>query len=126
MNGDRVCASRADRPLPAPLGHVPLRPFWLCRVCGQSWPCGRAKLDLLAGYQDSPLNLFIYLAGLLHEAIDDLHRLNASTTGEVRGLFDRFLGWPARGRGRRPGLLPDSADKPGHVGGGIGPEEDDL
>lgn len=102
MNGDGVSAAGADRSVPAPLGHLPLRPLWLCRACGQPWPCGRAKLDLLASYRDSPLNLLIYLAGLLHEAIDDLHRLNPGTTGDVRNLFDRFLGWPARNRGCRP------------------------
>ncbi|MEH1016297.1 hypothetical protein V6U90_24725 [Micromonospora sp. CPCC 206060] len=83
-------------------GHLPLRPLWLCRECGQPWPCGRAKLDLLASYQDNRLNLSLYLSGRLHEAIDDLHRLNSSTTGDVRNLFGRFLGWPARHCGRRP------------------------
>lgn len=83
-----------------------MRPLWLCRACGQPWPCGRAKLDLLTGYRNSPLSLFIYLAGLLHEAIDDLHRLDPRTTGDVRDLFDRFLGWPVRQAGRRP-TTPD-------------------
>nr|WP_175543563.1 hypothetical protein [Micromonospora pattaloongensis] len=82
--------------------HLPLRPLWLCRVCGQPWPCGRAKLALLASYHDSQINLLLYLSGLLHEAIDDLHRLNPSTTGNIRDLFDRFLGWPTRHRNRHP------------------------
>lgn len=76
--------------------HLPLRPLWLCRRCGQPWPCGAAKLALLAEYQDSPVSLFLYLAGCLHGAIDDLHRLNPSETGSAADLFDRFLGWPAR------------------------------
>ncbi|MFB9234071.1 hypothetical protein ACFFWC_00745 [Plantactinospora siamensis] len=95
MTSDRVSAAATPK---VPPEHLPLRPLWLCRACGQPWPCGRAKLALLTCYQDSRLNLLIYLAGLLHEAIDDLHRLHPSTTGDVRDLFDRFLGWPARRR----------------------------
>ncbi|MEH1053803.1 hypothetical protein V6U89_01105 [Micromonospora sp. CPCC 206171] len=100
MSGDGVSAAAADPKVSSE--HLPLRPLWLCRACGQPWPCGRAKLALLTSYQDSRLNLLLYLSGRLHEAIDDLHRLNASTTGDVRDLFDRFLGWPARHRSRRP------------------------
>ncbi|MEH0986135.1 hypothetical protein [Micromonospora sp. CPCC 205556] len=76
--------------------HLPLRPLWLCRRCGQPWPCGRARLVLVAEYRDNTVGLFLYLAGLLYEAIDDLHQLNPSAGGDVKGLFDRFLGWPAR------------------------------
>lgn len=76
--------------------HPPLRPLWLCRTCGQPWPCGPAKLALLVQYRDSPVSLFLYLAGCLHDAIDDLHRLNPSMPGRAADLFDRFLGWPTR------------------------------
>lgn len=100
MTSDGMNAVGADPKMLS--AHLPLRPLWLCRTCGQPWPCGQAKLDLLASYQDSRSNLLIYLAGRLHEAIDDLHRLNPSTTGDVRDLFDRFLGWPARHCGNRP------------------------
>ncbi|MFG1833845.1 hypothetical protein [Micromonospora chersina] len=79
-----------------PVEHLPLRPLWLCRRCGQPWPCGAAKLALLAEYQDNRVSLFLYLAGCLHDAIDDLHRLNPAETGTAAGMFDRFLGWPAR------------------------------
>ena len=97
MNGDRVHPAAVDRPLPPE--HLPLRPLWLCRRCGRPWPCGRARLVLLVEYRDNRIGLFLYLAGLLHEAIEDLRRLNPSTTGTVRDLFDRFLGWPARHHG---------------------------
>ncbi len=106
MNEDRVRPVKADRSVPLPPDHVPLRPLWLCRACGQPWPCGRAKLVLLGSYHGSEISLFLYLAGLLHEAIDDLHRIDPSTTGDVRDLFDRFLGWPTRHR-NRPGLTAD-------------------
>ncbi|MFU8852614.1 hypothetical protein ACNAW0_16745 [Micromonospora sp. SL1-18] len=76
--------------------HLPLRPLWLCRRCGQPWPCRAAKLALVVEYRDSPVSLFLYLAGCLHDAIDDLHRLNPSMTGSASDMFDRFLGWPAR------------------------------
>lgn len=79
-----------------PSEHLPLRPLWLCRRCGQPWPCGAAKLALLDEYREVPVSLFLYLAGWLHDAIDDLHRLNPSVTGSAADLFDRFLGWPAR------------------------------
>ncbi|ATO17822.1 hypothetical protein O7600_25130 [Micromonospora sp. WMMA1998] len=76
--------------------HVPMRPLWLCRRCGQPWPCGAAKIVLLAEYQNASVSLFLYLAGCLHKAIDDLHRLNPSVTGSAGDMYDRFLGWPAR------------------------------
>ncbi|NYT93399.1 hypothetical protein [Salinispora sp. H7-4] len=79
-----------------PSEHLPLRPLWLCRQCGQPWPCGPARLALVAEYRDNRVSLFLYLAGLLHEAIEDRHRLNPSATGDVPDLFDRFLGWPIR------------------------------
>ncbi|GIJ30720.1 hypothetical protein Vqi01_58820 [Micromonospora qiuiae] len=78
-----------------------MRPVWLCRRCGQPWPCGAAKLALTAEYQGSPVGLFLYLASCLHDAIDDLHRLNPNAAGGTASLFDRFLGWPARARAYR-------------------------
>ncbi|QLQ39616.1 hypothetical protein [Micromonospora robiginosa] len=85
-----------EQSVPGRVEHLPMRPLWLCRRCGQPWPCGAAKVTLVADYRDSPVNLFLYLAGHLHEAIDDLHRLNPSLTGSAADMFDRFLGWPAR------------------------------
>ncbi|TDB73402.1 hypothetical protein E1165_17420 [Micromonospora sp. KC723] len=37
----------ANRLAPAEAEHLPMRPLWLCRRCGQPWPCGAAKLALL-------------------------------------------------------------------------------
>ncbi|WP_233579472.1 hypothetical protein [Verrucosispora sp. FIM060022] len=73
-----------------------MRPLWLCRRCGQPWPCGAAKLALVTQYREMPVSLFLYLASRLHDAIDDLHLLNPSVTGSGPELFGRFLGWPAR------------------------------
>lgn len=76
--------------------HTPLRPIWLCRACGQPWPCGRAKLALVTEYDGDQVSLCLYLARMLHDAIDDLHKLNPTTTGCASDMFDRFLGWPTR------------------------------
>ncbi|MFI2577762.1 hypothetical protein ACH5AJ_36820 [Streptomyces rochei] len=79
-----------------PRPHLPMRPLWLCRPCGQPWPCGAAKIALLAEYRDSRVSLFLYLASCLHDAIGDLHQLHPSDTSSTTNVFDRFLGWPAR------------------------------
>ncbi|MFF5171420.1 hypothetical protein ACFY3U_02135 [Micromonospora sp. NPDC000089] len=94
MTGDGTRPAAPDWPWPPE--HLPLRPLWLCRRCGHPWPCSAAKLALLAEYREVPGSLFLYLAGCLHDAIDDLHRLNPSVTGSVADMFDRFLGLPAR------------------------------
>ncbi|MFI7607425.1 hypothetical protein ACIBTV_20085 [Micromonospora sp. NPDC049366] len=48
------------RPLAGELvEHLPLRPLWLCRRCGQPWPCGAAKVALLTEYQDNRVSLFL-------------------------------------------------------------------
>jgi hypothetical protein len=86
----------AHRVAPAAVEHLPMRPLWLCRRCGQPWPCGAARLALVAEYQDCPVSLFVYLAGCLYDAVDDLHQLNPSKRGSAADMFDRFLGWPAR------------------------------
>ncbi len=76
--------------------HLPLRPLWLCRRCELPWPCPEARLALAAEYRDSRVGLSLYLAGCLHDAIDDLHRLNPCAAGSIGDMYDRFLGWPAR------------------------------
>ncbi|MGW2625928.1 hypothetical protein ACWEOS_29155 [Micromonospora taraxaci] len=96
MSEEPARPAQTQRPDSGPREHTPLRPIWLCRACGQPWPCGRAKLALVAEYHGNQVSLFLYLAGLLHDAIDDLHKLNPTTTGCASDMFDRFLGWPAR------------------------------
>ncbi|MFG1654141.1 hypothetical protein ACGFIE_29835 [Micromonospora sp. NPDC049275] len=96
MNEESTGLTRAQRLDSGHNEHTPLRPIWLCRACGQPWPCGRAKLALVTEYDGNRVSLFLYLARLLHDAIDDLHKLNPTTTGRASDMFDRFLGWPAR------------------------------
>ncbi|MEW2382687.1 hypothetical protein AB0873_11465 [Micromonospora sp. NPDC047707] len=69
--------------------HTPIRPIWLCRACGHLWPCGDAKIALLAEYERNRVSLFVYLAGLLGDAADDLAKLRADALGDEE-LFDRF------------------------------------
>ncbi|WP_073832920.1 hypothetical protein [Micromonospora sp. CB01531] len=76
--------------------HTPIRPIWLCRTCGNPWPCGDAKLALLAEYERDRVSLFVYLAGQLGDAMDDLAKLRADMLGSGE-LFGRFLSWPSRG-----------------------------
>lgn len=73
--------------------HTPIRPIWLCRACGHPWPCGDAKLALLAEYERDRVSLFVYVAGALGDAADDLAKLGADGPNDEE-LFDRFLCWP--------------------------------
>lgn len=99
-------ASPAELGRAVPTEHLPLRPLWLCRRCGQPWPCGQARLALIAEYRANAIGLFLHMAGRLYEAIDDLHRLNPSATGDATDLFDRFLGWPVRHHGGARSTTP--------------------
>jgi hypothetical protein len=73
--------------------HAPRRPIWLCRTCATTWPCPAARLMLKAEYGDDRAGLCVYLCGLLHEAIEDLYRLNPHDGPNPQGLFDRIVGW---------------------------------
>ncbi|WP_348639671.1 hypothetical protein [Micromonospora sp. MH33] len=39
------------------------------------------------------MSLYVYLAGALGDAVDDLAKLRADAPSDGE-LFDRFLGWP--------------------------------
>ncbi len=73
--------------------HLAMRPLWLCRSCGGPWPCATARLTLTTEYADDRASLCIYLAGMLHEAMDDLYRLNPHDAPAPAVLFGRFLDW---------------------------------
>jgi hypothetical protein len=75
--------------------HLPRRPIWLCRACVQEWPCPTARTDLVTEYVDDTVALYVYLAGMLFDAITDLHRLNPEPGPDPTRMYDRFLGWPA-------------------------------
>ncbi|MFF3869295.1 flavin reductase [Micromonospora sp. NPDC020750] len=71
--------------------HLPIRPLWLCRRCGAPWPCGPARLSLLAEYQGNRTALLFYLAMLKEEANVHLTALNPSNPPV--DLTNRFLSW---------------------------------
>ncbi|MEV4196869.1 hypothetical protein [Micromonospora globbae] len=101
----------ADRPRPYPPGHpphVPIRPLWMCRACGQPWPCAEARLLLRVEYDQKPVELAIYLSGLYHEATHDLFRLNPHDGPTPRELFERFVAW---GPYRRGMVEPPAGDR---------------
>lgn len=75
--------------------HLPLRPVWLCKRCGQPWPCAGARLALIAEYAEDRISMSVYLCGQLYEAAADLHRLNADEALSPQALFARFIGWAA-------------------------------
>lgn len=74
-----------------PRAHLPIRPLWLCAACGQPWPCGTARLSLLAEYQGNRVALGVYLASLMAEAQNQLAELDGGTA--PADLTARFLGW---------------------------------
>ncbi len=72
------------------LAHRPLRPIWLCRLDANPWPCGEAKLVLLAAFADDRPGLLTLLSTLQREAEDHLTQLDS---GRSNNLTDRFLSW---------------------------------
>lgn len=72
-----------------------MRPLWMCRNCGQPWPCGSARLSLLAEYEGNRAALILYLSAQLAEARDQLGQLGDNIS--PADLTDRFIGW-ARSR----------------------------
>lgn len=90
--------TRPTDPAPGrrPGPHLPLRPLWLCRRCGHPWPCGPARLTLLADFRDDRIALHVYLGSVLLAAAADLHRLNPEPGPDPAALFTRFLGWAGR------------------------------
>ncbi|ASW57766.1 hypothetical protein [Plantactinospora sp. KBS50] len=86
--------------------HVPLRPTWLCRICAGPWPCGPAKLALLAGHDGDRIGLMITLAHYLHEAVYDLAEVCGPHCPDPQDLNRRFLGWVTRSRRQPRGGQP--------------------
>lgn len=70
--------------------HTPLRPTWLCRVDAHPWPCGAAKLGLLARFGEDRAELVAYLDELRTLAHADLTDLDGGREPE---LTTRFVAW---------------------------------
>ncbi|GIJ30153.1 hypothetical protein Vqi01_53150 [Micromonospora qiuiae] len=71
--------------------HLPSRPTWRCHTCGSAWPCGTAKVRLLAEYGRDRISLLIYLATLQEEAAEQLAERGRPVRPST--LHHRFTGW---------------------------------
>lgn len=65
--------------------HLPARPSWNCRVCGQAWPCAAARAALSGSH--GQMDLAVLMWNYLEEAAKDMPQAAASE------LFNRFLRW---------------------------------
>ncbi|MEO3743687.1 hypothetical protein [Plantactinospora sp. B5E13] len=91
--------------------HIPRRPTWACRICETDWPCDSARATLRVEYRHDPLALFVYLGLCLHEATEDLYKLNPNPGPDPVELHARFIGWvPVDRMIRRALLLRGYAD----------------
>ncbi|PZF91719.1 hypothetical protein [Micromonospora deserti] len=72
--------------------HLPVRPVWLCRVDAHPWPCGAARVSLMRQYVGDRTSLAVYLAPLMHDAID-LYQLSPDAVPSPAVLWDRFFAW---------------------------------
>jgi hypothetical protein len=87
-------AAWPERAAIPPSAHRPVRPLWTCPACALPYPCGAARLALLAEFRGDRLSLALYLGILLREAIDDSYRVGHRPDGA--NLHARFLGWLPR------------------------------
>ncbi|MDG4786825.1 hypothetical protein O7626_12945 [Micromonospora sp. WMMD1102] len=67
--------------------HTHTRPLFRCRACGALWPCGRARLVLIAMYRGNPAGLREHLTARLALALAD------QPDADPAALTARFLGW---------------------------------
>jgi hypothetical protein len=65
--------------------HIPDRPSWRCRSCGDPWPCDQAR-DQLAARMDK-VALATHMWAQLDHAFDD------QPIGPPAEMFDRFIHW---------------------------------
>lgn len=66
--------------------HQPRRPQWVCRCCGDPYPCQAERDRLVAAYGLSR-ELGELASEMLHEAVRDL------PDASVADLYDRFVRW---------------------------------
>jgi hypothetical protein len=70
--------------------HIGDRPSWICRACGDPWPCARARQDLRVEFRWFPSVFKIYMMGQMADATADLE---PDSPGPSAALYDRFLSW---------------------------------
>jgi hypothetical protein len=74
-------------PEQTPPEHTPRRPDWICRDCGEPWPCPARRAMLRAEHREQPVSVSLYLAGCYEEAQTQLSQLGSDE------IYDRMLGW---------------------------------
>jgi hypothetical protein len=79
--------------------HLGDRPTWICRACGEPWPCAGARRDLRIEFRWFPSVFKIYMMGQMADAAADLE---PDSTGPSAALYDRFLSWLPIPAQRRP------------------------
>jgi len=67
--------------------HVPDRPSWDCRACGEQWPCAPAQGALLVEFAGFLSVLRIYMSAQLGSAVDEIPE------PVPVDLYDRFMAW---------------------------------
>jgi len=95
MNERRLDSYRGFnvRPKPPALPeHVPHRPTWTCRTCGDEWPCAPARELLMRQNETNPTSI----AQLMWSYLED-YAFDAGP-GPLSGAFDRFIAWTRPGR----------------------------
>ena len=70
--------------------HLGERPTWICRVCGDPWPCADARRELCVEFRWFPSVFKIYMMGQMSEAAADLEPDGGVLSAD---LYDRFLAW---------------------------------
>jgi hypothetical protein len=73
-----------------------MRPTWRCRVCAARWPCGPARITLLAEFHRNRVALSLYLSAQYFAALQDLTEYAPNAPRE--DLYARFIGWPPNPR----------------------------
>jgi hypothetical protein len=78
--------------------HRPERPSWDCEVCGDTWPCAVAKIELLEQYGRWNQGLYLLLGSYLVDAIDDYR---GGRHALPPNLYFQILGWARTAGGVR-------------------------
>ena len=73
--------------------HEPVRPKWICEVCGFPWPCAAAKVQLSGDFARFPTSFAAYMAQFYALAFTDFAN---QFDGAPPDLWDRFMGWLPR------------------------------
>ena len=97
--------------------HLPDRPTWLCRVCGDPYPCETRRTQLLAEFSGASMQLSIFMALDLADATADLTYTPAAELRR-RFLWFRYPPYPPPPPEERPAGPSQDADRSEEPGDG--------